>query len=71
MAPGVFTEDAHLEALAIELSWAGTWYLQGFRPVDCLDPEMERQPATDPDWLRRTAARLRDVAPGCRARGEY
>jgi pyruvate formate lyase activating enzyme len=68
LAPGVFTEEAEIEGLAREVAWAEAWYLQGFRPVDCLDPEMERHPATDPGWLESTAARLREVAPGCRAR---
>ena len=69
LAPGVFTGDAELERLAAELSWTGRWYLQGFRPVDCLDPLMERHPATDPARLERNAACLHGLAPGCRARG--
>ena len=69
VAPNVFTDIAHLEALAIELSWAPRWYLQAFRPLDCLDPRMAAHPPTDPAWLARTAARLREVAPGCRVRG--
>jgi pyruvate formate lyase activating enzyme len=70
VAPNVFTDVAHLEALAIELSWAARWYLQAFRPLDCLDPRMTGYPPTDPAWLGRTAARLREVAPDCRVRGE-
>lgn len=62
-------EEAKLLALARDLSWARAWYLQAFRPVGCLDPEYEKLPATNPEWLKSFAAKCRESAPGCRARG--
>jgi len=67
--PVVFDERALLE-LARELAWAPAWFLQSFRPQGCLDPEAERLPPTDPDWLAAVARKCRAVAPGCRVRGE-
>ncbi len=69
--PGILgkDEEAKLLTLARELSWARAWYLQPFRPVNCLDPEYEKLPATDPDWLTSVAAKCREIAPGCRVRG--
>ncbi|MHC4250386.1 MAG: anaerobic ribonucleoside-triphosphate reductase activating protein [Planctomycetota bacterium] len=61
--------DGPLLALARELAWADKWYLQGFRPVGCLDPEYEKLPATDPNWLAAVAEKCREIAPGCRVRG--
>ncbi len=69
--PGILgpDEEEKLLALARELSWARAWFLQPFRPVGCLDPEYEKLPATNPDWLASVAARCREIAPGCRGRG--
>lgn len=61
--------DERLLALAQELSWAPKWYLQAFRPIGCLDPEYEKLPPTDPNWLDAVARKCREVAPGCRVRG--
>ncbi len=61
--------DERLLALARELSWSTEWYLQAFRPLGCLDPEYEKLPPTDPNWLAAVAEKCRDVAPGCRVRG--
>ena len=69
--PGILgrDEEEKLLELARELAWARAWYLQTFRPVGCLDPEFEKLPPTDPEWLKAVAARCREVAPGCRVRG--
>lgn len=74
VVPGLLDDergsDAPLLALARELSWAAEWYLQPFRPVGCLDPEYEKLPATDPNWLAAVAEKCREIAPGCRVRGD-
>jgi pyruvate formate lyase activating enzyme len=66
--PAVFTDETKLLDLARELVWADRWYLQGFRPVGCLDPEAARLPATDEAWLDGVAERCNAIAPGCRVR---
>jgi pyruvate formate lyase activating enzyme len=69
--PGLLgeAEEEKLLELARDLTWARAWYLQAFRPVGCLDPEFEKLPETNPDWLESVAAKCRELAPGCRARG--
>ncbi|MHC5053928.1 MAG: anaerobic ribonucleoside-triphosphate reductase activating protein [Planctomycetota bacterium] len=73
VVPGILDDergsDGSLLALARELSWAAEWYLQGFRPVDCLDPGYEKLPATNLNWLKGVAEKCREIAPGCRVRG--
>ncbi len=73
VVPGILDDergsDGPLLTLARELSWATEWHLQPFRPVGCLDPEYEKLPATDPNWLAAVAEKCRDIAPGCRVRG--
>jgi pyruvate formate lyase activating enzyme len=73
VVPGLLDDergsDGPLLELARELSWADRWYLQGFRPVGCLDPEWDKLPETDPNWLAAVAEKCREIAPGCRVRG--
>jgi pyruvate formate lyase activating enzyme len=67
--PTVFPDGSSLVGLARELAWATRWFLQGFRPVGCLDPETTKLPETNPAWLAKMAEQCREIAPGCRVRG--
>ncbi len=73
VVPGLLDDergsDEPLLELARELAWADRWYLQAFRPVGCLDPECDKLPETDPNWLAAVAEKCRELAPGCRVRG--
>jgi len=68
--PLVFDDEEKVYDLAREISWATRWYIQGFRPVGCLDPALLELPETDFNWLERVAAKCREIAPGAKLRGD-
>ena len=69
VCPAQLDPDA-VEATALAVRGAALYYLQGFRPLNCLDPELNSVQPYNPDQMRDLCSRCAKYVRQCAVRGD-